>query len=142
MPLDYPDPELRSGGVRLRKWRYDDLACVEAASSDPRIPQGTTVPARYTEEEGRAFIERQWGRQTSGRGLSMAIADSETDEAKGLVFLGLGPIQGHSDLGYWLIPSARPLRWTSDASGELKPRFQPARTPRDRCPDHQGLELA
>lgn len=107
MPLDYPDPELRSDGVRLRKWRYDDLACVEAASSDPRIPKGTTVPARYTEEEGRAFIERQWGRQTSGRGLSMAIADSETDEAKGLVFLGLGPIQGHSDLGYWVIPSAR-----------------------------------
>jgi hypothetical protein len=78
MPLDYPNPELRSGLVCLRKWTYEDLACIEAASSDPRIPQGTTVPAHYTEEEGRAFIERQWGRQTKGQGLSLAIADAKT----------------------------------------------------------------
>lgn len=107
MPLDYPDPELRSDLVRLRMWSYDDLPCIEAASSDPNIPQGTTVPAHYTEEEGRAFIERQWGRHTSGQGLSMAIADSGNDEAEGLVFLGLGRIRGHCRLGYWLIPEAR-----------------------------------
>jgi [ribosomal protein S5]-alanine N-acetyltransferase len=77
------------------------------ASSDPNIPQGTTVPAVYSDEEGRAFIDRQWSRQTSGQGLSIAIADAETDEAKGLVFLGLGRIRGHCRLGYWLIPNAR-----------------------------------
>jgi len=107
MPLPYPDPELRSDLVRLRKWSYDDLPCVEAASSDPRIPQGTTVPAHYTDEEGRAFIERQWGRETSGRGLSLAISDAKTNEAKGLVFFGLGRIRGHCRLGYWVIPEAR-----------------------------------
>ena len=107
MPLDYPDPELGSDVVRLRKWTYDDLACVEAAGADPEIPRGTTVPAVYSEAEGRAFIERQWGRQTSGQGLSLAIADAGTDEAKGLVFLGLGRRRGHCDLGYWLIPAAR-----------------------------------
>lgn len=107
MPLAYPDPDLRYSLVHLRKWSHDDLACIEAASADPKIPQGTTVPATYTEEEGRAFIERQWGRQTSGRGLSLAIADTTTGEAKGLVFLGLGPGRGHCDLGYWLIPAAR-----------------------------------
>ena len=107
MPLDYPDPDLSSDFVRLRKWRYDDLACIEAASSDTTIPQGTTVPAQYTEIEGRAFIERQWERQTSGQGLSMAIADATADVAKGLVFLGLGRGRGHCHLGYWLIPSAR-----------------------------------
>ena len=107
MPLDYPDHVLASVAVCLRAWRVDVLECIEAASSDPRIPEGTTVPARYTAEEGRAFIDRQWGRQTSGQGLSMAIADRETDEAKGLVFLGLGRIRGHCSLGYWLIPAAR-----------------------------------
>jgi RimJ/RimL family protein N-acetyltransferase len=107
MPLDYPNPELRSGLVCLRKWTYEDLACIEAASSDPRIPQGTTVPAHYTEEEGRAFIERQWGRQTKGQGLSLAIADAKTGEASGLVFLGLGNIRGHCDLGYWIVPGMR-----------------------------------
>lgn len=107
MPLEYPDPELRTDLVRLRKWRYEDLGCIEAASADPQIPQGTTVPALYSETEGRSFIERQWGRQTTGQGLSLAIADATTDEAQGLVFLGLGPSRGHCDLGYWLIPAAR-----------------------------------
>jgi RimJ/RimL family protein N-acetyltransferase len=107
MPLEYPDPELRSDLVHLREWSYDDLPCIEAASTDPRIPQGTTVPADFTDEAGRAFIERQWDRRTSGRGLSLAIADAGTDEAKGLVVLGLGPRRGHCDLGYWLVPAAR-----------------------------------
>jgi RimJ/RimL family protein N-acetyltransferase len=105
--LDYPDPELRSGLVHLRKWAYEDLPCIAAASTDPRIPQGTTVPATYTEAEGRAFIERQWGRQTSGQGLSLAIAEAASGEAKGLVFLGLDRIRGHCNLGYWIIPEAR-----------------------------------
>jgi RimJ/RimL family protein N-acetyltransferase len=116
MQLDYPDPELRSDLVRLRKWSYDDLACIEeAARTDPTIPQGTTVPSDFTEARGRAFIERQWGRQTSGQGLSLAIADAKTDEAMGLVFLGLGRIKGHCDLGYWLIPSARRQGFASEA---------------------------
>lgn len=29
------------------------------------------------------------------------------DEAKGLVYLGLRRIEGHCELGYWLIPDAR-----------------------------------
>ena len=117
MPLAYPDPELRSDLVRLRQWSYDDLHCIEAASSDPNIPQGTTVPARYTDEEGRAFIERQWERQTSGRGLSLAIAALTSNEAKGLVFLGLGRIRGHCHLGYWLIPAARSRGLGTEAIG-------------------------
>ena len=107
MPLPYPDPELFGRLVRLRRWSYDDLACVEAASTDPEIPKGTTVPAVYSDTEGRAFIERQWGRQTSGRGLSLAIADVATGEAIGLVFLGLRPNETRCDLGYWLLPAAR-----------------------------------
>ena len=105
--MDYPSPELRSDVVRLRKWSYGDLACVEAASRDPEIPRGTTVPAHYSELEGRAWIERQWSRQSSGRGLSLAIAESGSNEAKGLVYLGLQRIEGHCELGYWLIPEAR-----------------------------------
>jgi RimJ/RimL family protein N-acetyltransferase len=107
MVLDYPDPDLQSDLVRLRRWSMDDLGCVEAAGTDPDIPRGTTVPDVYSEEAGRAFIERQWGRQASGQGLSLAIARRETDDAVGLVYLGLATIRGQCHLGYWLVPDAR-----------------------------------
>ncbi len=35
----------------------------------------TTVPSRFTAQEGRAWIERQWGRVDNGEGLSLAIAN-------------------------------------------------------------------
>lgn len=107
MLLDYPEPELASEVVRLREWSYDDLACVEAAATDPNIPKGTTVPAVFSEEEGRAFIERCWARRTNGQGLVLAIAEKASNEAKGLVFLGFSRAKGELRLGYWLVPDAR-----------------------------------
>ena len=70
MNLVYPDPELRSDTVRIREWDYHDLECIRAAGTDPNIPKGTTVPARFTEEEGRAFIERAWSRTDDGQALA------------------------------------------------------------------------
>lgn len=119
MPLDYPDPELSNEVVRLRRWTLGDLACIEAASSDPRIPEGTTVPARYTNDEGRAWIERNLARQIKGQGLSQAIADPETNEAVGLAYLGLEPVGGHCRLGYWVIPSERRRGLATNAVGLL-----------------------
>ncbi|MFP3881327.1 MAG: GNAT family N-acetyltransferase [Actinomycetota bacterium] len=115
MNLDYPNPELRSDKVHLRKWTMGDLACVEEASEDAEIPRGTTVPAVYSDAEGKAWIERQWSRQTSGQGLSLAIAETDTSVAKGLVYLGLRRPEGHCELGYWLIPGARERGLGSDA---------------------------
>lgn len=105
--LDYPDPDLADDLVRLRRWRTSDLRCVEEAATDPRIPEGTTVPAHYTEQEGRAWIERQLSRQPEGRGLSLAIADIASDEAVGLIVVMHRKMPGTAGLGYWLIPRAR-----------------------------------
>lgn len=105
MPLSYPDPDLVSDRVRLRRWSFDDLACVAAASEDPEIPTGTTVPAVYSDREGRAFIERQWDRNADGRALALAIARADTNEAIGHVYLGLTGITGECRLGYWLVPT-------------------------------------
>jgi hypothetical protein len=54
--LEYPEPDLISDKVRLRMWSMGDLGCVEAASTDPEILRGTTIPAQFSEEEGRAWI--------------------------------------------------------------------------------------
>ena len=107
MRLDYPEPELRSDTVRIRKWTHDDLGCVEAAGTDPDIPKGTSVPARYTTEEGRAFVERQWSRNDDGQALALAIARATSNEAVGHISIGLTKVKRQCRLGYWLIPEAR-----------------------------------
>lgn len=140
--IDYPEPQLSDDRIVLRRWTMDDLACIEQASSDPRIPEGTTVPAVYTPEEGRAFIERQWSRQTTGYGLSLAIADVATDEAVGLIVLMNRPAWGTAALGYWLVPDARSQgrgtrairllsRWTLAETGmaRLEARVMPDNEP-------------
>lgn len=106
-PLAYPEPELSDGVIRLRPWNGDDLACIEEAATDPRIPEGTTVPARFSVAAGRAFVERQHGRLTSGQGVSLAITDSASARAVGLVILTMRPQPGVGGIGYWLVPSAR-----------------------------------
>lgn len=115
MDLSNPDPELSSDIVRLRQWTYEDLKCVEAAGTDPEIPQGTTIPAAYTEEEGRAFIERQWSRNDDGQALALAVADADSNEAVGHIYLGLTRVKRQCRLGYWLIPDARRQRYGSSA---------------------------
>jgi RimJ/RimL family protein N-acetyltransferase len=91
----------------LRRWEDRDLGCVEEAGHDPAIPQGTTVPATFTEAEGRAWIERQWGRADNGEGLALAIADPASDEALGNVSLLFRRQPGTVEIGYWLIERAR-----------------------------------
>lgn len=105
--LAYPDPDLEDGSVRLRRWAHGDLDCVRQAAGDPRIPEGTTVPAVFTADAGREFIERQWGRAESGEGVSLAVAGARTDEALGLAVLLLRTQAGVAGIGYWVVPRAR-----------------------------------
>lgn len=103
--LSYPAPDLTDGAVTLRPWRDEDLACVEQAATDPRIPAGTTVPSEFTREAGLAFIARQRRRAEDGEGISLAI---EADgRAVGLLWLGVRPQPGVVGLGYWVVPDAR-----------------------------------
>ena len=105
--LSYPDPPLTDGTVLLRRWAESDLGCVEEASRDPHIPEGTTVPARFTVAEGLGWIERQWGRADNGEGLSLAIADAGSNEALGAAVLMFRRQRGTVEIGYWLIERAR-----------------------------------
>jgi RimJ/RimL family protein N-acetyltransferase len=104
--LAYPDPPLTDCTVLLRRWAEGDLGCVAEAGRDPRIPAGTTVPARFTVADGLAWIERQWGRADEG-GLSLAIADVGSGEALGMIALLSRPQPGTAGIGYWLIERSR-----------------------------------
>ena len=66
-----------------------------------------TVPAPFTDAEALAFVARQLGRAEDGEGLSLAIADAATGQARGLVWLGVRPQRGVIGIGYWVVPAAR-----------------------------------
>ena len=108
MLLRYPLQPLAAAGVRIRAWRSpDDLACVEAAATDPDIPAGTSVPRVFTEAAGTAFLARQHARLTDGDGVSQAVTDATSGQAVGLIYLDRRPQPWIAGLGYWLIPGAR-----------------------------------
>lgn len=105
--LTDPDPVLTDGTVVLRRWTVADLGCVRAAGGEGRIHEATSIPERFTEAKGRAWIRRQQERTRSGQGWSFAIGDGQTSEALGCVVLMLRPQAGVAGVGYWLIPKAR-----------------------------------
>lgn len=101
-------PTLAAGPFRLRPFSLADLDLIREASADPHIPAITTVPAIFSEDEGRRFIERQWSRAEDGVGYSFAIADAGTDRACGQAGLWLRDIsRGRAEVGYWVVAPAR-----------------------------------
>ena len=102
-------PELRSGPTVLRPFDLADLPLVREAAEDPYIPTITSVPPTYSDNEGRAFIERQFERSEGGHGFPFVIA-AAADPERGIGALGLWLREiesGRASIGYWLTPSAR-----------------------------------
>lgn len=112
----YPDPALSDQLVLLRRWSFADVDCVAEASIDPQIPATTTVPARWSPDAGRAFVERQQNRVDNGEGVSLAVHAHDADRAVGLVSMMLRPQPAVIGLGYWIVPSARGRGYASRAA--------------------------
>ena len=101
-------PEFDISPLRVRKFKMTDLVLIHKASLDPLIPLITSVPSLFSEEKGESYIKRQWSRYEQGVGLSFAIADIDTDEAIGSIYLGLQNIEeGRASMGYWIIEDWR-----------------------------------
>jgi ribosomal-protein-alanine N-acetyltransferase len=102
-------PELASPPVVLRPYAIADLAMVRQAAADPFIPSISSVPRTYTDDSGRAFIERQHARSAEGDGYSFVIARA-TDPKAGVGSIGLWLPEiesGRASIGYWLVSGAR-----------------------------------
>jgi ribosomal-protein-alanine N-acetyltransferase len=106
-PLEVP--ELQSGPVVLRPFSFSDLPLIRLASTDPYIPSVTSVPSTYSDNGGRAFIERQLSQASGGHGYPFAIAESSSPRrALGGMGLWLHEIEsGRASVGYWVAPNAR-----------------------------------
>ena len=102
-------PSLAAPPVLLRPFAVSDLAMVRQASTDPLIPSITSVPRTYTDDAGRAFIERQHDRAVQGDGYSFVIAeDADPTSGVGSIGLWLQEIEsGRASIGYWVVAGAR-----------------------------------
>ncbi len=77
-------------------------------STDPYVPQVTSVPLSPTEQQAREWIERNRGRWAEGTGYSFAVAEAATGTAVGQIGLWLGELaQGRASAGYVIAPGAR-----------------------------------
>jgi [ribosomal protein S5]-alanine N-acetyltransferase len=110
-------PELASPPLVLRPYTVADLAMVRQAAADPFIPSISTVPRRYTDDAGRAFLERQHARGAEGDGYSFVIApEAEPKVGIGSIGLWLQEIEsGRASIGYWLVADARGQRMATYA---------------------------
>jgi [ribosomal protein S5]-alanine N-acetyltransferase len=102
-------PLLTSPPVLLRAYANSDLSLVRQAASDPLIPSISSVPRTYSDDAGRAFIERQHARDAEGDGYSFVIApEAEPTTGIGSIGLWLQEIEsGRASIGYWLVAHAR-----------------------------------
>ncbi|HEX7993703.1 MAG TPA: GNAT family protein [Streptosporangiaceae bacterium] len=104
----WPASPPASGAVILREFSASDMPMVLELSTDPYVPLIGTLPANASEQEARAWINRQRQRLAEGIGYSFAIADASTDRCLGGIGLWLaGLTQGRATAGYFVAPSAR-----------------------------------
>jgi RimJ/RimL family protein N-acetyltransferase len=107
-PLEFPDPPLTDGVVRLRPWTDDDVAVVTAAVRDPLIAKHTRVLPNQTEEQTRAFFQSQEPSRRAGQAIAFAIEEVATGLFAGTVGLLRFSWEEHrGEIGYWLAPEGR-----------------------------------
>jgi [ribosomal protein S5]-alanine N-acetyltransferase len=102
-------PRLSWPPLVLRPFEVADLDMVRRASDDSFIPSITSVPREYTDDSGRAFIQRQHERSSGGDGFSFVIAE-EADPSSGVGSIGLWLQEiesGRASIGYWVVAEAR-----------------------------------
>ena len=114
-------PQLASPPLVLRPYAIFDLALVRQAAADPFIPSISSVPRTYSDDAGRAFIERQHARGAEGDGYSFVIApQAEPKVGIGSIGLWLQEIEsGRASIGYWLVAGARGRGLAANALGAV-----------------------
>lgn len=102
------NPTVKGVGVVLRPFKRADIGLIEEVAADPYIPLIARIPPDFTVANGAAFLDAQAERAASGRGFSLAIADTTTDRAYGQISLWLADLSsGRAALSYWISQSAR-----------------------------------
>src|SRR3954447_17162062 len=100
------DPEIAGDGVRLRRWRPDDVAPVTDAWQDPELRRRFAV-ADVTLASIDAFVRDATRAWDDGAAAMLAIVDAATDRVVGGCDLSTLGGDGPADVGYWVIAPRR-----------------------------------
>jgi RimJ/RimL family protein N-acetyltransferase len=103
-----PRGELVDGATALRAWREDDVDTLAELCQDPEISRWTTVPAMYTRDDARAYIDSSEKSLHAGRSLDLAIAGPNGGHLLGAIsLLRFTWADRRGEVGYWLGAPAR-----------------------------------
>jgi RimJ/RimL family protein N-acetyltransferase len=99
--------ELLGAGVRLRRWRADDVPRVAQACADERTQQWLPqLPSPYSLADAQWYLRSREDEHATGAGVYWCVADPDDDRCLGS--LGLMHLAaGDPEIGYWAHPDAR-----------------------------------
>lgn len=101
-------PRVTGSRVVLRGYRDADAARIVAACSDERTAYWLPhLPSPYTLNDAYEFLESRREQRASGKGVSWAVADPDTDDLVGQISVFDLDEHGDAEVGYWTHPSAR-----------------------------------
>lgn len=101
-------PVLEGTKAVLRPFRDSDVPRIVEACTDPETRHWVPVPAPYTEEVGRGYLNSSAWNTATGTMALWAIADPDSDVLLGnLAVLRMDNRTLTGEIGYWMHPDAR-----------------------------------
>jgi len=100
------DPDVAGDGVRLRRWRTDDVALLTDAWQDPELQRRFAV-ATVTHASIVSFVDDATRAWDDGTAALLAIVDAADGTVVGGCDLSELDGDGPADVGYWVAASRR-----------------------------------
>ena len=101
-------PVLHGDGFRLRPVSEADVPRIQEGSADPESQRWLGhIPAPYTLDDARAYVEARRELAASGKSVAWAIADPDDDRLLGTVLWFNWTPEVECEVGYWIHPEAR-----------------------------------
>lgn len=122
---DFTRTALRTARLVLRPWVESDIDAITLACQDRDIQRYVPIPSPYSRTDAEVFVREVLPQgRAEGTDVVFGAFDAETGLAAGSVGLHRirhleAPCGGSAEIGYWAVPTARGLGYTTEAVREV-----------------------